>query len=1168
MVLAESQHPGSAPNGAMRHRYTEMRAALRTEPGWRVPRLDSATLLATPMALTSLDALRAGLTLQGCGRASVEPRSPRLPDGRSEEMRRPATVLERRPPSSPAARRIERSAARRAAREKQERPRAPTIVAGGDAGAAQIGEVEPEPEPEARVYPAGAVRMPEGQEADGRTTPEPRFRAFSPLFPSESFVCKQEDMAAFNDGDRDTPALLSAYWPKPTPPKRRPDAGRPAPAAPVARAPRKRPQMRRHEEAMILMELVKLRLRYSLRDGTNWRDIFNAFDDDNSGSLDYRQFTQVIRKGGGLSQDKLPDKDLRNVFEQVDLAASGVVSYEEFDIFVSSENPYFEVHMESLKQRLRASAPAMEDFVTIFVYYDEDKTGMLDLRELRALVRREARVTPEQLSDMDIEKLFCVMDTGRDGQISIEDFLNFMKSTSARFVKVVQAAKKKMLNGVPHGTDWSKLFKTADADMSGFLSLPEMMMAVRLGGKINEKTLSNFEVEALFYSIDNDGNQTVTIAEFLNFLNAKDEPVPTGRTRTNTLNRRKQMPKHAPDTMTKGAIANATATKAAAAKGTPADEDVLDLAAMKEKSEVVTYGRKPKQRKKDPKKEKITFKKAVRGIKATNRLRAFDIDEEYIMRSMHKARQLCDTGDTKEATKLIDNILHTNPNIPEQQKCQIYVMKSICVARGGDLWSALQIAEHAVQQDSNSVRAQQRRSCAQMALGRPARAIGGLWSGLQREPDNARLLEAFTSARQTIKVDRAYWPVERDRDRYYPPAVHDGKAPEPPKKKVLERAPLDEEWKTLDIQDIMQEQSLLRQAVLAAIDDGDVDKRELELIMRYLRRARIAADKQEMVREALSDGDMDDDDRVLLMGICPPAPADDWAAMLVILEEEQGFLKTVFRFYCMEGSQGKAEASSMTLIQFGKFVKAAKILAKGVIDLGQVDRIFLRANQDRSEGLEELMASKPKKGAKKKMKEVQNKDNELVVHEFAAAIIRLAHARYREYPSIEARLQKIVQDNIKEYAMAGAIDDSFAARLEEPEPALVLEEHRLKNKKIFVKFSASDTTLSSSDASGTMSMSEWLGLCEKCGLITPLFTVREARQMFVQVNLDDELYIQEDDGNNADELIFDEFEECLCRAALELYPEDDDHSLADCMRSFFEVFVPHAIAASQGKALG
>ena len=62
--------------------------------------------------------------------------------------------------------------------------------------------------------------------------------------------------------------------------------------------------------------------------------------------------------------------------------------------------------------------------------------------------------------------------------------------------------------------------------------------------------------------------------------------------------------------------------------------------------------------------------------------------------------------------------------------------------------------------------------------------------------------------------------------------------------------------------------------------------------------------------------------------------------------------------------------------------------------------------------------------------------------------------------------------------------------------------------------------------------------------------------------------IQEDDANSADELVYDEFEECLARAALELYPEDDDHPLADCMRQFFEVFVPHAVAAAKKIASG
>ena len=44
-------------------------------------------------------------------------------------------------------------------------------------------------------------------------------------------------------------------------------------------------------------------------------------------------------------------------------------------------------------------------------------------------------------------------------------------------------------------------------------------------------------------------------------------------------------------------------------------------------------------------------------------------------------------------------------------------------------------------------------------------------------------------------------------------------------------------------------------------------------------------------------------------------------------------------------------------------------------------------------------------------------------------------------------------------------------------------------------------------------------------LIDKQLTVREARQIFVHVNLDDELYEQEDSNNSASELVFDEFQE-------------------------------------------
>ena len=43
----------------------------------------------------------------------------------------------------------------------------------------------------------------------------------------------------------------------------------------------------------------------------------------------------------------------------------------------------------------------------------------------------------------------------------------------------------------------------------------------------------------------------------------------------------------------------------------------------------------------------------------------------------------------------------------------------------------------------------------------------------------------------------------------------------------------------------------------------------------------------------------------------------------------------------------------------------------------------------------------------------------------------------------------------------------------------------------------------------------------------------EARRIFVQVNLDDELYEQEDEDNTSSELVFEEFVECIGRVAVE-----------------------------------
>lgn len=66
-----------------------------------------------------------------------------------------------------------------------------------------------------------------------------------------------------------------------------------------------------------------------------------------------------------------------------------------------------------------------------------------------------------------------------------------------------------------------------------------------------------------------------------------------------------------------------------------------------------------------------------------------------------------------------------------------------------------------------------------------------------------------------------------------------------------------------------QEQTWLRNTILAAIEDGDVDSKELGKIMRCLKNAKVDEETQQLVKVALEDGEMDEDDKALLLSICP-----------------------------------------------------------------------------------------------------------------------------------------------------------------------------------------------------------------------------------------------------------------------------------------------------------
>ena len=339
----------------------------------------------------------------------------------------------------------------------------------------------------------------------------------------------------------------------------------------------------------------------------------------------------------------------------------------------------------------------------------------------------------------------------------------------------------------------------------------------------------------------------------------------------------------------------------------------------------------------------------------------------------------------------------------------------------------------------------------------------------------------------------------------------------------------------------------MHDAILDALDDGYVSPKEQLQITNMMKRALgnspFGKKMVKKVVEALSDNDLSEEDMDLLESILPPEPIDDWKRILENFEKEFGFLKTLFRFYALQGTSGDDDVEDMGKQQFLDYAAEIQVLDKSSVDLnaGCIDRIFIRANQDRTGGIDIFDRENQGRKMKEKAGEMPATDNEMELKEFVCANLRLAHAKYRELPSLADRWEKMLEENIKPFAQIGDLEDEVTLLLESKHGREFIAHYLPVFETLFTVYSQGENERD--DQGGTMNMGEFMKFLTDAGLLGDALTQREARGIFVQVNLDDDLYVQDDadQGNSSSELVLDEFMECLVRVAMEI----EGYSLGD-----------------------
>ena len=194
---------------------------------------------------------------------------------------------------------------------------------------------------------------------------------------------------------------------------------------------------------------------------------------------------------------------------------------------------------------------------------------------------------------------------------------------------------------------------------------------------------------------------------------------------------------------------------------------------------------------------------------------------------------------------------------------------------------------------------------------------------------------------------------------------------------------------------------------------------------------------------------LDSDDIQLLYSLRPSDPHKDFEGILNELNESRGRLKVVFKLYCMEGASATKGIEGMGKNQFGVFCDQSELdedcIERGgnAISLATIDRIFIRANYDRSAESQFTVDSLGKSpgrasssvGGRKSPSSLDNASlktqdadtSQLNLVEFVAACVRLAYHRHRD-PSLTERVHKFMQ-LLAENPCFSAIDDEICRRM-------------------------------------------------------------------------------------------------------------------------------------------
>jgi len=164
----------------------------------------------------------------------------------------------------------------------------------------------------------------------------------------------------------------------------------------------------------------------------------------------------------------------------------------------------------------------------VFAAADADKSGALDVKELKQAVRTALRITPETLPDYDLQVLFDAIDDDKSGSVEMQELLEYVSHGSKRpdddsaLLQKKTARVRRNLNlafrkyTASHAAI-TELFANIDAGGDGKISLIEFLYFCRHNLRLTQYDVGDIELKQFYKSMDRNGDG-VDAEELLGFI--------------------------------------------------------------------------------------------------------------------------------------------------------------------------------------------------------------------------------------------------------------------------------------------------------------------------------------------------------------------------------------------------------------------------------------------------------------------------------------------------------------------------------------------------------------------------------------------------------------------------------------------------------------------------